>query len=316
MRCNAAASDSADRSDGSDGSASSAGPHDRNGDTTVTLIDKPAPVPPGPRLGSLPVAVICAGPVGLATAANLVERGIDFRIYEGGPAVASAVAAWGHIRLFSPWAHLVDPVARRLLAPTGWIEPDAADLPTGAELISVYLERLAGLEAISSRIETGVTVEPVSRVGMDRTRTVGRSLAPFLLRMRPTDAGGGTGGGGPGGLAADTWEAIVSALIDASGTCRCPNGLAASGLDPLGLDEVAGAISSALPDVLGTERLRFAGRHATVVGAGHSAANALIALARLAGEEPGTRITWAIRNFGAVRVSSSRDGEPRAAVRL
>src|SRR5690606_1574091 len=42
-------------------------------------------------------------------------------------------------------------------------------------------------------------------------------------------------------------------------------------------------------------RRRYAGRTTLVVGAGHSAANALLALAELAKTEPGTRIVWATR---------------------
>ena len=63
----------------------------------------------------------------------------------------------------------------------------------------------------------------------------------------------------------------------------------------------------ALPDVLGRDRDRFAGKHTTVVGAGHSAANTLIALASLARDEPGTRVTWLIRNASAVRISAGDD---------
>ena len=59
--------------------------------------------------------------------------------------------------------------------------------------------------------------------------------------------------------------------------------------------------------MLGRDRARFAGRHTTVVGAGHSAANTLLALAELAEQEPGTRITWLIRNASAVRVTTSDD---------
>jgi hypothetical protein len=54
-------------------------------------------------------------------------------------------------------------------------------------------------------------------------------------------------------------------------------------------------VTGALPDVLGHERLRFAGRRTLVVGMGHSAANTLLDLARLAREEPGTEVVWAIR---------------------
>jgi Pyridine nucleotide-disulphide oxidoreductase len=96
-------------------------------------------------------------------------------------------------------------------------------------------------------------------------------------------------------------------VIDASGTYDHPNSLASSGLEPLGLPEVADRVGHALPDVLGRERARFAGRHTTVVGAGHSAANTLLALAELAEQEPGTRITWLIRNASAVRVTTSDD---------
>ena len=119
---------------------------------------------------------------------------------------------------------------------------------------------------------------------MDRTRTAGRAQAPFLLRVRTADG---------------VEELSARAVVDASGTYRTPNRLGSSGLDPLGLPEVADLVGPALPDVLGRERGSFAGRHVVVVGAGHSAANTLLNLAALADEEPGTRITWVIRNATA-----------------
>ena len=54
---------------------------------------------------TLPVAVIGAGPVGLAAAAHLLARGLEPIVFEAGPEPASAVNAWGHIRLFSPWRY-------------------------------------------------------------------------------------------------------------------------------------------------------------------------------------------------------------------
>ena len=98
-------------------------------------------------------------------------------------------------------------------------------------------------------------------------------------------------------------------MIDASGTYRSPNSLSSSGLELLGMAEIADRVAPALPDVLGRDRARFAGRHTTVVGAGHSAANTLLGLVELAREEPGTTVTWLIRNANAVRVSSSADDE-------
>ncbi|MCU1408545.1 MAG: flavoprotein [Microbacteriaceae bacterium] len=264
----------------------------------MTLIDLTAPAARNRHLGTLPVAIIGAGPVGLAAAAQLNERGIDFVIYETGERIASSLASWGHTRLFSPWKHLVDPAARRLLEADGWVQPSGQSLPTGSELIDQYLAPLAAVDALSARIVTGTTVVAVSRHGMDRTRTAGRFSRPFVLRLA-----------GPQGALA---EVQAAAVIDASGTYRHPNSLGSSGLDPLGLPEVADLVSHALPDVLGAERQRFAGKHTVVVGAGHSAANTLVDLARLAHEEPGTRITWLIRNKAAVRVLGSEHDELQA----
>jgi hypothetical protein len=101
-------------------------------------------------------------------------------------------------------------------------------------------------------------------------------------------------------------------VIDASGTYRNANGLASNGLEPLGLAGVADRVTHALPDVLGVDRERFAGRHTTVVGAGHSAANTLINLAKLIEAEPATRVTWVIRNRSAGRVfTGANDDLPR-----
>src|SRR5688500_16574755 len=86
--------------------------------------------------GALPVVVIGAGPVGLAAAAHLAERGQDFLVLEAGEQVAASVARWGHVRVFSPWKFNIDAAARRLLKADGWSEPDPEWLPTGAELIT------------------------------------------------------------------------------------------------------------------------------------------------------------------------------------
>jgi hypothetical protein len=105
-------------------------------------------------------------------------------------------------------------------------------------------------------------------------------------------------------------------VIDASGTYLSPHSLSSSGLDLLGMAEIADRVTPALPDVLGRDRAQFAGRRVTVVGAGHSAANTLLGLVELARQEPGTAVTWLIRNAQAVRVSSSADDELADRARL
>ena len=57
---------------------------------------------------ALPVAIIGAGPVGLAAAAHLAVRGLPFVVFERGPTPATAMAEWGHVTFFSPWRYVVD----------------------------------------------------------------------------------------------------------------------------------------------------------------------------------------------------------------
>ncbi|WP_245472937.1 FAD-dependent oxidoreductase, partial [Mesorhizobium sp. M7A.F.Ca.MR.148.00.0.0] len=75
-------------------------------------------------MASLPVAVIGAGPVGLAAAAHLVERGITPLVLERGESVGAALLEWGHVRVFSPWEYNIDAAARALLDRSGWTAPD------------------------------------------------------------------------------------------------------------------------------------------------------------------------------------------------
>ncbi|MQA35336.1 FAD-dependent oxidoreductase [Modestobacter roseus] len=246
------------------------------------------------RTHDLPVVVIGAGPVGLAAAAHLLERGLEPLVLEAGEQVGSAVRAWGHVRLFSPWEYDVDAAAVRLLEPTGWESPDRAELPTGAELVERYLTPLAATPQLAGRIRTGTRVVAVSRAGVDKTRTVGREGRAYVVR---TVAGG------------RVEDLAARAVIDASGTWGQPNPLGASGLTAVGEEQAGDWLVGPLPDVLGTDRARFAGRHALVVGMGHSAANTLLALVELQRAEPGTRISWAIRGRSPARLYGGGDAD-------
>ncbi|WP_440902006.1 NAD(P)-binding domain-containing protein [Actinosynnema sp.] len=234
----------------------------------------------------LPVAVVGAGPVGLAAAAHLADRGLPFLVLEAGDEVGAAVSEWGHIRTFTPWQYIVDATAEKLLAPTGWAPPATPVPPTGAELVEHYLLPLGRLFA--DQVRVGTRVLAVSRAGMDKTRSIGRAERPFVLRVRDS--------------AGTVSELYARAVIDASGTWGQPNPLGASGLPALGEDEAADFLVGPLPDVLGRDRARFAGRRTLVVGAGHSAANTLLNLARLAEQEPRTEILWAVRGASPGKV--------------
>ncbi|SCL72235.1 Pyridine nucleotide-disulphide oxidoreductase [Micromonospora citrea] len=242
-------------------------------------------------MDSLPVVVVGAGPVGLAAAAHLHERGLAFTVLEAGADAGAAVRQWGHVRVFSPWRYNLDSAARALLDRAGWVAPDPDALPTGAELVADYLQPLAESPQLKPHVRYGARVVAISRLGLDRLRTAGRDRAPFLLRL------------------ADGEELLARAVIDASGTWGTPNVLGASGLPARGEAEAAAHLEHALPDVLGADRERFAGRHTLVVGAGHSAANTLLSLAELAAEAPGTAVTWAIRSTSPARTYGGGDAD-------
>jgi cation diffusion facilitator CzcD-associated flavoprotein CzcO len=238
-------------------------------------------VPPSARTG-LPVVVIGAGPVGLAAAAHLLDRGLEPLVLEAGPSVGASIVQWRHVRLFSPWCLALDPVSARLLDQAGWAGPDPDALPTGADLLEHYLQPLAALSPLASRIRLHTTVVAVARQDLDKVRSPGRDQLPFQVRVRDRHG--------------QLRDLQARAVIDASGTWTQPNPLGASGLPALGEPDAAARIAYGLPDVAGRDRGRYAGRRTVVVGAGHSAATSLLALAELQQQVPATEVVWAVRS--------------------
>jgi hypothetical protein len=256
--------------------------------------------PPGPLVStsSLPVAVIGAGPIGLVAAAHLVEAGETPLLFEAGPSVGTSVREWGHVRLFSPWKYLIDPVAAGLLQREGWARPDPEHLPTGKELVEVLLEPLGDHPTLRPHIRFGRTVEGVSRQGLDKVKSSGRNDTPFQVITRAAD---GT-----------TERSLVRAVIDASGTWTTPNPIGAGGLPVPGEREHGDRIRYGIPDVLARDREEYAGRRTLVIGSGHSAFNAILDLVRLRENEPATEILWAVRRDepGLMFGASTRDALP------
>jgi hypothetical protein len=127
----------------------------------------------------------------------------------------------------------------------------------------------------------GATVTAITRQGLDKVSNLGRDTAPFEIRW--TDADG------------QERSTLARAVIDASGTWTKPNPMGVDGLPVLGEGALSDLVSYGIPDVAGLDRDGYAGRTTLVVGSGHSAINAALALLTLQEQAPGTKILWALR---------------------
>lgn len=236
-----------------------------------------SPVP-----AQLPVAVIGAGPIGLAAAAELVGRGQDVLAFEQGDRPAAAVRSWGHVRLFSPWSELTSPAAVNLLEPSGWSAPNGKRYPTGNDWVESYLAPLA--EVLADRVRTSARVVGVSRLDRDLLVESGRDEQPFVLHVT-----------GPGGVVE---RVMVRAVIDATGTLDRPNPLGSEGYPVTGEAAHADRILYGMPDATAAGN-PCTGKAVAVVGSGASALTSLIALTSDEVHTPGSRVVWVLRR-GAV----------------
>lgn len=232
-------------------------------------------------LNGLPVAVVGAGPIGLAAAAHLLSYGLEPVIFEAGDRVGKAVRDWGHVPMFSTWRLNLSCAAVELLERQGWTPPDAEAFPSGAELADRYLEPLAATPEIRGRLHLRTRVTGIGRAGTGKVKTLGREAQPFELHLIDADG--------------EERRLHAQAVLDASGTWLCPNPAGASGLPAPGERAAVDRIRYGMPDVLGHERHRYGGKRVLVLGGGDSAIGSLLSLAALIERDPGTRVTWAVR---------------------
>lgn len=230
---------------------------------------------------SLPVAIIGAGPAGLAAAAQLTLQNQPFFLFEAGKQVASNILSWEHVRVFSPWRYNIDKAARQLLEASSWKAPQQEALPTGRELYEQYFKPFAELAAIKPHILLEHKVLAIGRKNMDKVKSHGRAEVPYVVQVLEA------------GESIKQYE--VKAVIDASGTWNSPNPIGSGGAFAVGEVENRDRIFYGIPDVTGKQATRYKNRSVLVVGSGHSALNALLELAKLKEQYPDTQIHWVMR---------------------
>jgi thioredoxin reductase len=228
----------------------------------------------------LPVAVIGAGPVGMAAIAHLAKRNIPFVLFESGNTVGSSVASWGHVKVFSPWKYNIDKAAKELLLKTAWQEPRETEVHSGKEFLELYLKPLSELRELRDHIHVNSKVIAIGKKNLDKMKTGNRGKAPFLIQVQQADG-------------VNTFEA--RAVIDASGTWLSPNPIGSGGNYAIGELENAEHIFYGIPDVINKHKMRFANKNVAVIGGGHSAINTILELEKIKDEFPGTVINWILR---------------------
>lgn len=242
-----------------------------------------------------PIAIIGAGPVGLAAAAHLIEYGETPIIFEAGASVGQNIMDWAHVRMFSPWEYTVDKSMVNMLEASGWQMPPKDHLPTGGELVKQFLRPFAELPTIKEQTRLDSRVIAISRRHTDKMKDKSRAEQPFVLHIQQND---GT-----------EYFMNAKAVIDASGTWHNPNPLGAHGLSAPGERANRNNIFYGIPDILGKHLNRYANKRVLVVGSGHSAINALLELDQLREEYPNTHIYWAMRGTHMQRVLGGGDDD-------
>lgn len=235
------------------------------------------------------IAVLGSGPIGLEAALYARFLGYAVTIYDQGMEAAAAVSAWGHVTMFTPFGMNRSPLGLAALA----AQDDKSQPPSDDEVLTGeqwrrrYLLPLSQTDLLADHLQLGVRVVRIGKEQVLKGELIGseeRGDWPFRILVRDRQG----------------CERIDEAdvVLDCTGVfCGPPAWFGHGGIPAIGEFELTqrGAIEHALPDFAGPARRQYGGKHTLLIGAGYSAATNLVALAQLAKEVPGTRVTWITR---------------------
>lgn len=232
------------------------------------------------------IAILGAGPIGVEAALYARYLGYDVDLYERDD-IAANVSQWGHVQLFTPFLMNSSPLGLAALQAQDpqYVAPAGDALLTGRQWIERYIQPLANTDLVRGSLRLKTKVLDVARSALLKSDAPGsqrRAEAPFRLIVED-----------------DQSERVESAdiVIDCTGAFGESNAnpIGDGGVKAVGERKVASNIQTGLPDVLGKQKDRYAGKHTLVVGSGYTAATNIVALAELAKGNANTKVTWVVR---------------------
>lgn len=231
------------------------------------------------------VAILGAGPIGLEAGLYARYLGYAVNIYERG-AVCQNVLDWGHVRMFTPFGINRSPLGLAALAAQSddFRPPEDEVCLTGREWVERYLLPLARTDLLAESVHERTRVISVSRYDWLKTESPGgedRGDSQFCILLDDPNSG-------------ERFER-ADVVIDTTGVFGNPNWIGPGGNPAIGEIGWRSQIEYGLPDFKSLAGGRYAGRHTLLIGGGYSAATNAVALAHVAQDHPGTRVTWVTR---------------------
>lgn len=225
--------------------------------------------------------VIGAGPMGFETALRALDRGFEVTMFEAGR-IGENICQWQHVRFFSPFGMNISPRLHQALAGNTLPADDA--ILTGSEFVETVLHPLSRLREFDGKIYCGHRVVSIARAGLGKMGLPNHPLrTERVFRILTEDAEGRE----------KLYEADF--VFDASGVYAQPNWAGTAGMPAPGERRMGNRIVRQLLDFDGSEFQRFAGKKVLLIGHGHSAAHAVVAINQILKRAPSTQVIWAVR---------------------
>lgn len=251
------------------------------------------------------LAVIGAGPIGIEMAIGAALRGMEVEIFERAPSCAAHVQSYEFVQLFSPWSLNTTEAGLKALRSIGAPTPAESEFPTGRELLDGYLlplvevlQKNPNCKGINYNSEVlsigrGHLLKGESIGGGSMKMPKGKPLVELERRETPFRFL----------ICQGEQERYVEGfdfVADCTGCYRqeLANWVGGGGVPAIGERSLRAKqrLWMTIPNVLGTERNRFAGKRTLVVGSGMSAITTVRNLASLRETEQGTSVIWMTRS--------------------